>query len=153
MDISVPSEILNVFNVYDSGFGCERSRVQFPYSPDDFFFLPVLLRSHKRSATGAGAELSARFTEQAEPRKRSSAKIGTIQRRLAWPLRKDDTHKSRMYHFFFAPLLFLSMGNRGTSLFQPLFSVVARLWDMPKVHKNSWSVGGQTKKTVTKKLR
>ena len=36
---------------------------------------------------------------QAEPRKRSSAKIGTIQRRLAWPLRKDDTHKSRMYHF------------------------------------------------------
>ena len=32
---------------------------------------------------------------------RSSAKIGTIQRRLAWPLRKDDTHKSRMYHTFF----------------------------------------------------
>ena len=26
---------------------------------------------------------------------RSSDKIGTIQRRLAWPLRKDDTHKSR----------------------------------------------------------
>ena len=24
----------------------------------------------------------------------SSVKIGTIQRRLAWPLRKDDTHKS-----------------------------------------------------------
>ena len=38
---------------------------------------------------------------QLEPRKRSSAKIGTIQRRLAWPLRKDDTHKSRMYHFCF----------------------------------------------------
>ena len=32
----------------------------------------------------------------------SSVKIGTIQRRLAWPLRKDDTHKSRMYHFFFS---------------------------------------------------
>src|SRR5690348_14037552 len=31
-------------------------------------------------------------------------KIGTIQRRLAWPLRKDDTHKSRMYHFFFLSL-------------------------------------------------
>ena len=29
----------------------------------------------------------------------SSVKIGTIQRRLAWPLRKDDTQKSRMYHF------------------------------------------------------
>ena len=25
----------------------------------------------------------------------SSVKIGTIQRRLAWPLRKDDAHKSR----------------------------------------------------------
>ena len=25
----------------------------------------------------------------------SSVKIGTIQSRLAWPLRKDDTHKSR----------------------------------------------------------
>ena len=31
-----------------------------------------------------------------------SAKIGTIQRRLAWPLRKVDTHKSRMYHTFFS---------------------------------------------------
>ena len=28
----------------------------------------------------------------------SSVKIGTIQRRLAWPLRKDDTHKSRRVH-------------------------------------------------------
>ena len=31
----------------------------------------------------------------------SSVKIGTIQRRLAWPLRKDDTHKSRSVHNFF----------------------------------------------------
>ena len=31
----------------------------------------------------------------ADPLRRSSDKIGTIQRRLAWPLRKDDTHKSR----------------------------------------------------------
>ncbi|AES73765.1 hypothetical protein MTR_3g108610 [Medicago truncatula] len=28
----------------------------------------------------------------------TSDKIGTIQRRLAWPLRKDDTHKSRNGH-------------------------------------------------------
>ncbi|OQU81405.1 hypothetical protein SORBI_3006G053050 [Sorghum bicolor] len=28
-------------------------------------------------------------------------KIGTIQRRLAWPLRKDDTHKSRNGPNFF----------------------------------------------------
>ena len=41
------------------------------------------------------------LAKRSEPRKRSSAKIGTIQRRLAWPLRKDDTHKSRMYHFLF----------------------------------------------------
>ena len=31
----------------------------------------------------------------------SSGKIGTIQRRLAWPLRKDDTHKSRSVTNFF----------------------------------------------------
>ena len=30
----------------------------------------------------------------------SSVKIGTIQRRLAWPLRKDDTHKSRSVNNF-----------------------------------------------------
>ena len=27
-------------------------------------------------------------------------KIGTIQRRLAWSLRKDDTHTLRKYHDF-----------------------------------------------------
>ncbi|KAL9346198.1 hypothetical protein Peur_061051 [Populus x canadensis] len=36
----------------------------------------------------------------------TSDKIGTIQRRLAWPLRKDDTHKSRsgpnFFVFFFS---------------------------------------------------
>ena len=34
--------------------------------------------------------------------RRSSAKIGTIQRRLAWPLRKDDTHTNREVYLFFA---------------------------------------------------
>ena len=29
-----------------------------------------------------------------------SIKIGTMQRRLAWPLRKDDTHKSRSVNNF-----------------------------------------------------
>ena len=33
----------------------------------------------------------------------SSVKIGTIQRRLAWPLRKDDTHKSRSVNNLFFP--------------------------------------------------
>ena len=35
----------------------------------------------------------------------SSDKIGTIQRRLAWPLRKDDTHKSRSVNIVFDLLL------------------------------------------------
>ena len=34
----------------------------------------------------------------------TSDKIGTIQRRLAWPLRKDDTHKSRNGPNFFEVL-------------------------------------------------
>ena len=32
--------------------------------------------------------------------RRSPVKIGTIQRRLAWPLRRDDTHKSRSVSIF-----------------------------------------------------
>ena len=32
-----------------------------------------------------------------EPLRGSSVKIGTIQRRLAWPLRKDDAHNPRPY--------------------------------------------------------
>ena len=31
----------------------------------------------------------------------TTVKIGKIQRRLAWPLRKDDTHKSRNGSKFF----------------------------------------------------
>ena len=30
-------------------------------------------------------------------------KIGTIQRRLAWPLRKDDTQIREAFHIFFSP--------------------------------------------------
>ena len=42
--------------------------------------------------------------------RRSSVKIGTIQRRLAGPLRKDDTHKSRsVYNFFAGHALWLSI--------------------------------------------
>nr|TKW08667.1 hypothetical protein SEVIR_6G039200v2 [Setaria viridis] len=37
-------------------------------------------------------------------RNKTSDKIGTIQRRLAWPLRKDDTHKSRNGPNFFGIL-------------------------------------------------
>jgi hypothetical protein len=39
----------------------------------------------------------------------SSVKIGTIQRRLAWPLRKDDTLKSRSVYPFFSLFAFLDL--------------------------------------------
>uniref|UniRef100_M1A1R1 Uncharacterized protein n=1 Tax=Solanum tuberosum TaxID=4113 RepID=M1A1R1_SOLTU len=42
----------------------------------------------------------------------TSDKIGTIQRRLAWPLRKDDTHKSRNGPNFFAGILWLCFDCR-----------------------------------------
>ena len=48
----------------------------------------------------------------------ASEKIGTIQRRLAWPLRKDDTHKSRMYHFFLEPTIALSVFPIGGVIIQ-----------------------------------
>ena len=47
-----------------------------------------------------------------DPLRGSSVKIGTIQRRLAWPLRKDDTHKSRSVHnFFFAGTILEESGR------------------------------------------
>ena len=33
-------------------------------------------------------------------------KIGTIQRRLAWPLRKDDTQIREAFHIFCKPISF-----------------------------------------------
>ena len=41
----------------------------------------------------------------------TSDKIGTIQRRLAWPLRKDDTHKSRNGPNFFLFLFLCSASH------------------------------------------
>ena len=45
----------------------------------------------------------------------TSDKIGTIQRRLAWPLRKDDTHKSRNGPNFFL-FFFLSRSIQSSSV-------------------------------------
>jgi hypothetical protein len=45
----------------------------------------------------------------------SSVKIGTIQRRLAWPLRKDDTHKSRSVNHFLL-MYDLLEGSVGSAL-------------------------------------
>ena len=38
-------------------------------------------------------------------------KIGTIQRRLAWPLRKDDTQNREAFHIFRAALTKYKDGN------------------------------------------
>ena len=47
------------------------------------------------------------YTRISDSLRGSSVKIGTIQRRLAWPLRKDDTHKSRRVHNFFLLCFFI----------------------------------------------
>ena len=54
--------------------------------------------------------------EYLDPLRRSSVKIGTIQRRLAWPLRKDDTHKSRSVNNFFVNILIMNCMLRGREL-------------------------------------
>ena len=51
----------------------------------------------------------------------SSVKIGTIQRRLAWPLRKDDTHKSR------SVLNFLANSRIGPALRRLVLRIVTLL--------------------------
>ena len=38
-------------------------------------------------------------------------KIGTIQRRLAWPLRKDDTQIREAFHIFFSIICFFPEGS------------------------------------------
>ncbi|RID80517.1 hypothetical protein BRARA_A03177 [Brassica rapa] len=45
----------------------------------------------------------------------TSDKIGTIQRRLAWPLRKDDTHKSRNDRFSLHRFCWVSIASRSES--------------------------------------
>ena len=54
-----------------------------------------------------------------DPLRKSSVKIGTIQRRLAWPLRKDDTHKSRSVSHFLSSYLSPSAGKTPGSPIQP----------------------------------
>jgi hypothetical protein len=53
-----------------------------------------------------------------EPLRRSSVKIGTIQRRLVWPLRKDDTQKSRMVSNFSLGLLYRFIINKNINCFE-----------------------------------
>ena len=62
---------------------------------DKIIICPVLL-----SLVLAAPELLGK-DDKLDSLRGSSVKIGTIQRRLAWPLRKDDTHKSRRVTKFF----------------------------------------------------
>ena len=55
-----------------------------------------------------------------DPLRRSSVKIGTIQRRLTWPLRKDDTHKSGSVTCFLLRLAFIRFGSGIQDLSFPL---------------------------------
>ena len=55
---------------------------------------PRRLKTARCIASAEGAH-HVRTVAQLDSLRGSSVKIGTIQRRLAWPLRKDDTHKSR----------------------------------------------------------
>ncbi|KAF9672609.1 hypothetical protein SADUNF_Sadunf11G0060200 [Salix dunnii] len=57
----------------------------------------------------------------------TSDKIGTIQRRLAWPLRKDDTHKSRNgpnFFLFFPACSNGSLPHLGSLKAKVLISIV-----------------------------
>ena len=47
------------------------------------------------SSKEEGACIITNYPSAMDSLRGSSDKIGTIQRRIAWPLRKDDTHKSR----------------------------------------------------------
>ncbi|KAG5583102.1 hypothetical protein H5410_053729 [Solanum commersonii] len=51
----------------------------------------------------------------------TSDKIGTIQRRLAWPLRKDDTHKSRNGPNFFADWVRCKASHVRATIMSPPF--------------------------------
>ena len=86
-------------------------------------------------------------------------KIGTIQRRLAWPLRKDDTQIREAFHIFYTPLRFLVIlsersaekrgGNQNRNvLFQSQMwvgSLSVKLdfdwWEIPSCHQPLWPNG------------
>ena len=52
-----------------------------------------------------------------------SVKIGTIQRRLAWPLRKDDTHNREVSNFFFFFCSFSVLGHKQKLVWIGLISL------------------------------
>ncbi|KAG0513081.1 hypothetical protein BDA96_10G070400, partial [Sorghum bicolor] len=79
-----------------AGEGGERKRNETRATDWRFSAIP---RSQQRRDQLISPELQHRSVSS-----ETSDKIGTIQRRLAWPLRKDDTHKSRNGPNFFENL-------------------------------------------------
>ena len=68
----------------------------------------------------------------------TSDKIGTIQRRLAWPLRKDDTHKSRNGPNFF---VFFSPKSRALSTMNKLhYRAYLRTSHFSETWTELWSI-------------
>ena len=54
-------------------------------------------------------------------------KIGTIQRRLAWPLRKDDTQNREAFHIFWRPQYhFMSIRRNGVSVLRHLAMLISK---------------------------
>ena len=74
-------------------------------------------------------------------------KIGTIQRRLAWPLRKDDTQNREAFH------IFGSAPSPSTIFWMQKYHFFFKLWKLqiylswinevrvPRMWENVWSVG------------
>ena len=51
-------------------------------------------------ADSSSPQVSAKPPQKSDSLRGSSVRVGTMQRRLAWPLRKDDTHKSKSDDFY-----------------------------------------------------
>ena len=93
----------------------------YPVFPSTLARLPPPERKHffrKRSSNNTVVFLP---LVELDSLRGSSVKIGTIQRRLAWPLRKDDTHKSRSVNNFFASALHTTM--RMICLLRPVWTM------------------------------
>uniref|UniRef100_M1A1W4 C-terminal zinc-finger n=1 Tax=Solanum tuberosum TaxID=4113 RepID=M1A1W4_SOLTU len=93
----------------------------------------------------------------------TSDKIGTIQRRLAWPLRKDDTHKSRNGPNFFAgrrrlcsgQSVIFGLSSAARKLFGVSFSLFCFLFRLDSINfdycKDCFDLSGREKTRWTVK--
>ena len=116
------SRVLRAFNVILSIFvritPLTYNYKAFPRGTDSFVCTPLVCMQrecpqHEESGDLIGCSWPYICYPTVDPLRGSSVKIGTIQRRLAWPLRKDDTHKSRSVNNFF--LLFLNQTGPQSS--------------------------------------